>query len=131
MTQMHVPDNSFGVIRAAVYNRTGVSDPDQVTTAGLNTHAYQNIVERKGWTLTRIYTDEGNENTARKELLTACRNREVDIIIIRSLSVLDRDLNIALIKAAEFLMTENPVGVYIEPDDIYILPGRSSFMKSA
>lgn len=36
MTQMHVPDNSFGVIEAAVYNRAGVSDPDQVTTAGLN-----------------------------------------------------------------------------------------------
>ncbi len=131
MTQIPVPENDFGVIRAAVYNRTGVSDPDQVTTAGLNTHAYQNIVERKGWTLTRIYTDEGNGNTARKELLAACRNQEVDIIIIRSLSVLDRDLNIALVKSAEFLMLEKPVGMYIEPDDIYILPGRCSFLKSA
>ncbi len=129
MTQIPVPGNRFGVMRAAVYNRTGVSNPDQVTTEELYAHACQSIAEKKGWTLTRIYTDEGNDNAARKELLTACRNREVDIIIIRSLSVLDRDLNIAVIKAAEFLMPEKPVGMYIEQDDIYILPGRSSFMK--
>ena len=128
MTQMHVPDNSFGVIRAAVYNRTGVSDPDQVTTAGLNTHAYQNIVERKGWTLIRIYTDEGNENTARKELLAVCQDQEVDIIFIRNLSVLDRDLQKAWIKAAEFLTLKKPVGFYIETEDICILPGRSDLV---
>ncbi len=118
MTQAPVSENSFGAIRAAVYHRTCVSDPGQVTTAGLIEHTYQSIAESKGWTLTGIYTDEGNGNAARKELLAACQNQEVDIIIIRNLSVLDRDLQKALAKVAEFLMLKKPVGFYIETEDI-------------
>ncbi len=128
MTQVPVSENDFGVIRAAVYRRTGVSNPDQVTTGELKAHTYQSIADSKGWRLTGIYTDEGSGDAARKELLTACRNQEVDIMIIRSLSVLDRDLQTALIKAAEFLMLEKPVGVYIETDDIFILSGRSELV---
>ena len=128
MTQMHVPDNSFGVIRAAVYNRTGVSDPGQATTGGLNTHTYQNIADSNSLTLTGIYTDEGDGNTARKELLAVCQDQEVDIIFIRNLSVLDRDLQKAWIKAIEFLTLKKPVGFYIETEDIFILPGRSDLV---
>ena len=67
--------------------------------------------------------DEGNEDAARKKLLASCRNGDVDIVIIRSLPVLDRDLETALIKAGEFLMLEKPGGVYIVHDDVLILSG--------
>lgn len=128
MTQIPLTEKSFGAIRVAVYNRTSVSDPGQITTGGLNAHTYQNIADSNGLTLTGIYTDEGDGNTARKELLAVCQDQEVDIIFIRNLSVLDRDLQKAWIKAAEFLTLKKPVGFYIETEDIFILPRRSDLV---
>ena len=125
MTQKPASENSIGSLKAAAYCRTSLDDLNQVVSEKLRIQFCQNIAESKGWTLIGVYTDEGNENAAKEALLTSCRNREVDIVTIRSLSVLDCDLHTALIKASEFLMLEKPVGVYIIQDDVFILSGKS------
>ena len=75
--------------RAAAYVR--VSSFDQNTEA--QETALREYVQRRGWTLRKIYRDEGISGTkasrpALDELLRDCRRKAIDIVVDGNLTVL-------------------------------------------
>lgn len=90
-------------LRVAVYRRSSPQLVGQVTSYELAEQYYQNYIRSHGWILKGIYSDEGWDNhTARDMLLEDCESGEIDLILIRSVIHISRELKEALEITREF-----------------------------
>ena len=106
-------------LRVAVYRRTMPED-----TLLDNTEYWKSYIAKNGWTFAGIYCDEGNINESRDNLLFACRKKRIDLILVRSISKLDRDLITVLSIVTELAGINPGVGIYCVDEDWYSLDSR-------
>ena len=84
-------------MRAATYSRVSTEEQARGTSIGAQRDATRAHVESQGWTMVGEYSDEGVSGAKRfrtglDELMLACRNGEVDVIVVSKLDRWGRDL---------------------------------------
>ncbi len=129
----HVKSDSFQ--RVGIYARVSTEDPAQTSSYELQQKYYTDMVNRNPkWILVRIFADEGKSGTTTQhreglqEMLDAAFNGELDLIIVKNISRLARNV-------VDFLgiirkLREKKVGVLFESEGIYSLNSDSMLALS-
>ena len=84
-------------MRSASYSRVSTEEQARGTSIGAQRDATRAYIESQGWTMVGEYSDEGVSGANRSrsgldELMRACRNSEVDVIVVSKLDRWGRDL---------------------------------------
>ena len=108
-------------LRVAVYHRVPIRVINQVSSYELIAKERRDYVERNGWTFLGIYIDEGQPGKGRERLMADCAAGKADLVLVRSMSKLDRDLPEVLRIADELASLPQPVGIFFEAEDFYTL----------
>ena len=103
-------------LRVAVYHRVPIRVINQVSSYELIAKERRDYVERNGWTFLGIYIDEGQPGKGRERLMADCAAGKADLVLVRSMSKLDRDLPEVLRIADELASLPQPVGRQRRPD---------------
>ena len=118
--------------RVAAYAR--VSSGKDVMLHSLSaqiSHYSETIQSRPDWQYAGVYADEAvtgtKDNRAEfQKMLTACRNKKIDLIITKSISRFARN-TVTLLEVVRELSSLN-IEVYFEKENIYSLSGDGELM---
>lgn len=120
--------------RVVVYSRVSTDGIAQVSSIELQKNYYMQYVQRHpGWRLVGIYSDEGGSGTnmekrnALLQMLEDARDGKFDMIIIKSLSRLARNLMDSMKIVYELRELPNPVGIYSETENMFTLDQSADF----
>ena len=84
----------------------------------------QNIIGKKlQWIIEGIYYDYGPERTEYERMMEDCQNGKIDLIIMKSVSRLSRNIVTIIEKVRQ--LTELGIGVYFCSENIYSLDEMS------
>lgn len=120
--------------RVAVYCRVSTDGIQQTTSFELQRKYYLNYVRKKPeWTLVAMYSDEGitATNTTHRiglqQMLEDARAGKFDIIVVKNLSRLSRNLMDCMKIVKELRTLEHPVGILFETENMYTLGENMDF----
>ena len=105
--------------RTVVYCRVAGDDIRQRTSLELILRHQREYTQRHGLDLINIYVDEGSKTDARDRMLADCRAENIDLVLVKSLDKLDRDLSVVMSIIRQ--LGELSVGIYFECEDIYTI----------
>lgn len=120
--------------RVAVYCRVSTDGIQQTTSFELQRKYYIKYVRKKPeWTLVAMYSDEGitATNTTHRngllKMLEDARAGKFDIIVVKNLSRLSRNLMDCMNIVKELRNLEHPVGILFESENMYTLGENMDF----
>ena len=120
--------------RVAVYCRVSTDGIQQTTSFELQRKYYIKYVRKKPeWTLVAMYSDEGitATNTTHRngllKMLEDARAGKFDIIVVKNLSRLSRNLMDCMNIVKELRNLEHPVGILFETENMYTLGENMDF----
>ena len=120
--------------RVAVYCRVSTDGIQQTTSFELQRKYYLKYVRKKPeWTLVAMYSDEGISatNTTHRigllQMLEDARAGKFDIIVVKNLSRLSRNLMDCMNIVKELRNLEHPVGILFETENMYTLGENMDF----
>ena len=127
--------------RVAVYARVSTDDPNQTSSYELQRNHYEDVVKNHiGWTLVKIYADEGISGTSLAhrdsfiEMIADCKAGLIDLILTKSVSRFARNVVDCIKLVRELAALPSPVAVFFETENIYTLDSKSemnlSFMST-
>lgn len=121
--------------RVAVYCRVSTDGIQQTTSFELQRNYYLKYVQRKPeWTLVAMYSDEGITATNTKhrkglqQMIADAVAGKFDVIIVKNLSRLSRNLLDCTNIIKKLRNLPNPVGIYFESENMYTLGENMDFM---
>lgn len=106
--------------RVAVYRRVG-DHQGAVDFLSMEEKKYRYMIAERGWTFAGFYGEVGMPNAVRQKLLQACKEGQIDMIMVNSLSRLDRDSAKSIGIIEELAALPKPVEVYIEKMNLFSL----------
>lgn len=114
--------------RVGVYARVSTGDPRQTSSFELQQNHYTDLIDRRpGWTLYKIYADEGISGTSLKhrdafiQMIADCKEHKLDLIITKSVSRFARNIYDCIGYVRELAALKPPVGVLFETENLYTL----------
>ena len=123
--------------RVGVYVRVSTDDPNQTSSYELQKNHYQDLVNRHpGWSLIKIYADEGISGTSlnhRDEfvrMIADCEAGNLDLIITKSVSRFARNVLDCIGHVRKLAALPHPVGVLFETENLYTLNSNSEMALS-
>ena len=121
----------------AVYARVSTDSEKQTYSFEWQQKYYTDFVERhEGWTLSRIYADEGISGTSLKkrdafnEMIADCRQGKINLIVTKTVSRFARNIVDCISCVRELAALKPPVGVFFETEGIYTLNPNSEMSLS-
>lgn len=131
-----IPQESFfndsSEKRVAIYARVSTDDARQTSSYELQKNHYRDVVDRHpGWTLTKIYADEGISGTSLRHrdafirMIDDCKSGKFDLIITKSVSRFARNVVDCISYVRQLAALTPPVGVFFETEGIYTLDAKS------
>ena len=133
-TQAPAPLSSHKKQKVAVYCRVSTDGISQTTSFELQKNYYFNYVKKRPeWTLVAIYSDEGitATNTVHRQgllqMLNDAREGKFDIIVVKNLSRLSRNLMDCMNIVKELRNLPKPVGILFESENMYTLGENMDF----
>lgn len=106
--------------RVAVYRRVG-DHPGADDFLSMEEKMNRYMIAERGWTFAGFYGEVGKPNAVRQKLLQACKEGQIDMIMVNSLSRLDRDSAKSIGIIEELAALTKPVEVYIEKMNLFSL----------
>lgn len=109
------------ICNIAIYNRFRNSEAvdDSPTKMWLQNIKYYMAENEPHWTIEGTYYDYGSDRTEYERMIDNCRNGKIDLIIVKSVSRISRNI-IDLIEKVR-LFNELGVGVYFCAENVYSL----------
>jgi DNA invertase Pin-like site-specific DNA recombinase len=114
--------------RVGVYARVSTGDPRQTSSFELQQNHYTDLIDRRpGWTLYKIYADEGISGTSLKhrdaflQMIADCKAHKLDLIVTKSVSRFARNIYDCIGYVRELAALKPPVGVLFETENLYTL----------
>lgn len=120
------------VTRVAAYARVSSGKDAMLHSLSAQVSYYSNLIQKRpGWLYCGVYADEALTGTKDsrenfQRLLTACRNREVDLVITKSISCFARNTVTLLQSVRE--TKELGVDVYFEEQNIHTMSADGELM---
>lgn len=122
-------------LRVAAYCRVSTFDESQSGSFELQKQTYtEKINNNPDWELAGIYADQGASGTSIKRrenfkrMIDDCRNGEIDLIIVKSVSRFARNQLDFIGIYRELKSLPSPVGIYIEDINLNTLDTNSEFI---
>ncbi|HFI0738394.1 TPA: recombinase family protein [Streptococcus suis] len=122
-------------LRVAAYCRVSTFDESQSGSFELQKQTYtEKINNNPVWELAGIYADQGASGTSIKRrenfkrMIDDCRNGEIDLIIVKSVSRFARNQLDFIGIYRELKSLPSPVGIYIEDINLNTLDTNSEFI---
>ncbi len=119
--------------RVGIYARVSTEDPSQTSSFELQQKYYMEMVSKQPkWELVKIYSDEGISGTTMtprkglKEMLDDAYNGKLDLIIVKNISRLNRNIE-DFLKTIKKLRGKK-VGVFFESEGLYSLDTNNMMM---
>ena len=112
--------------RTVVYCRVAGDDIRQRTSLELILRYQREYAQEHGLDLIDVYVDEGNKTDARDRMLSDCRDGNIDLVLVKSLDKLDKDISVVMSIIKQ--LGELSVGIYFECEDIYTI-GEESILE--
>ncbi len=106
--------------RVAVYRRVG-DHPEADDFLSMEEKKYRHKIAERGWTFAGFYGEVGKPNAVRQKLLQDCKKGQIDMIMVNSLSRLDRDSAKGIGIIEELAALPKPVEVYVEKMNLFSL----------
>lgn len=123
--------------RVAVYARVSTGDPNQTSSYELQKNHYSDFVKNhEGWTLVKIYADEGISGTSLKhrdafnQMIQDSKDGKIDIIVTKSVSRYGRNIIDSVQTLRDLAALNPPVGVYFETENLFSLNSDSDMILS-
>jgi len=121
--------------RVAAYARVSSDHEEQESSYVLQCEHYENYIKNhEGWTLIKVYADEGKTGTSTRgrtqfrQMISDCEAGLIDMIITKSISRFARNTVDCLETVRRLKNLPHPVGVYFEKENIDSLDGRSELL---
>ncbi|GGC96320.1 recombinase family protein [Enterococcus wangshanyuanii] len=121
--------------RVAAYCRVSTYEESQEGSLELQIKVYTDkIMNNPDWEFAGVYADRGASGTTMKSrynfqrLLEECRNGNIDLVLVKSISRFTRNTLHFISINREFKALSNPVGIYIEDMGINTLSGMSEYI---
>ena len=128
------PFDPTSILRVVVYCRVSTDGLSQATSFELQKNYYLRYVrQRPGWKLVALYSDEGITATSMDKregllkMLEDARAGKFDIIIVKNLSRLNRNLSDCLSVVYELRNLPHPVGILFESENMFTLDKNIDF----
>ena len=118
-----LPRDDFGIKRVAAYARVSSGKDAMLQSLAAQVSYYSELIQKhRGWEYIGVYADEATTGTKEnrkqfQELLNACRDGKVDLILTKSISRFARN-TVTLLKTVRELK-ELGVDVYFEEQNIH------------
>lgn len=123
--------------RVAVYARVSTDDPRQTSSYELQKNHYQDVISRHaGWTLIKIYADEGISGTSLQhrdafvQMIADCKAGMIDLIVTKSVFRFARNVLDCIGYVRQLAALDPPIGVFFETENIYTLNNNSEMALS-
>lgn len=117
----HIPDGSHNVVG---YMHVAVPSDNSTYSFELQeSYLRKHISEHPTWNLFKVYRDAGKDRSAFDHMIEECQSNHVDLIVVKSISRISRDL----IQAVEIISQFKDYGIsfYFINEDLYTLDPQS------
>lgn len=122
-------------LRVAAYCRVSTLNEEQSESFEVQQQRYLKLISKhKGWTLVKIYADEGRSATSVKkrsgflQMMEDCKVGKIDLIITKAINRFARNAVDCLTYTRMLKNLSHPVGVYFETQNINTIEQRGEML---